>query len=344
VQNVARGTSTYSIGCVFIPAASSTAITPSSEALRANAGPGTRSPIAYTPWAPVRIAPSTSISPFGATLTPAPPSPSASVSAPRRAAITSQLASPACSPYPNVTLESLDRTFRTGVLVWISMPCRFKPRSATFEMSASSVGSTRSSISNSSTSTPRRAYAEAISAPDAPAPTTAIVFGSSGNAQASSVPITRPPNAVPGIGFFTEPVASRIVFALICWGPTLTAPLPASDPSPSISSIPFFLNSPDTPPVSVLITFSQRALTAAKSISGSATLIPNSFAPRTSLSTSATRSTAFAGMQAEFRQRPPTRSFSTTAVFIPSWAARIAATYPPGPEPITTQSYAESGI
>src|SRR3954453_16521279 len=32
-----------------------------------------------------------------------------------------------------------------------------------------------------------------------------------------------------------------------------------------------------------------------------------------------------------------------TAVFIPSWAARIAATYPPGPEPITMQSYC-SGI
>jgi len=44
------------------------------------------------------------------------------------------------------------------------------------------------------------------------------------------------------------------------------------------------------------------------------------------------------------RQRPPTRSFSITAVFIPSCAARIAATYPPGPEPMTMQSYEESGI
>ena len=31
-------------------------------------------------------------------------------------------------------------------------------------------------------------------------------------------------------------------------------------------------------------------------------------------------------------------SFSTTAVFMPSWAARIAATYPPGPEPMTMVS------
>jgi hypothetical protein len=37
-------------------------------------------------------------------------------------------------------------------------------------------------------------------------------------------------------------------------------------------------------------------------------------------------------------------SFSITAVFIPSWAARIAATYPPGPEPITMQSYEDSGM
>ena len=34
--------------------------------------------------------------------------------------------------------------------------------------------------------------AEAISVPDAPAPTTTSVFGSSDSAQASSVPITRP--------------------------------------------------------------------------------------------------------------------------------------------------------
>ena len=47
---------------------------------------------------------------------------------------------------------------------------------------------------------PRRAYAEAISVPDAPAPTTTIVFGSSLSAHASSVPITRLPNLVPGIG------------------------------------------------------------------------------------------------------------------------------------------------
>ena len=87
------------------------------------------------------------------------------------------------------------------------MFCLASPRPTTLEMSASSVGSTRSSASNSSTSVPRRPYAEAISAPDAPAPTTAIRPGSSSSAHAPSVPITRPPNCVPGIGFGTEPVA-----------------------------------------------------------------------------------------------------------------------------------------
>ena len=54
--------------------------------------------------------------------------------------------------------------------------------------------------------------------------------------------------------------------------------------------------------------------------------MPNSAASSISLTMSATRSTAFAGMQASLRQRPPISSFSTTAVFMPSWAARIAAT------------------
>ena len=65
------------------------------------------------------------------------------------------------------------------------------------------------------TSEPRRAYADAISVPDAPAPTTASVAGSSVKAQASSVPMTRPPKRVPGSGFFCEPVARMTNFAAI---------------------------------------------------------------------------------------------------------------------------------
>src|SRR5690625_4732455 len=44
------------------------------------------------------------------------------------------------------------------------------------------------------------------------------------------------------------------------------------------------------------------------------------------------------GIQPTLRQTPPQYCFSTTAVFRPSWDARIAATYPPGPPPSTTRS------
>src|ERR1700737_775888 len=44
-------------------------------------------------------------------------------------------------------------------------------------------------------------------------------------------------------------------------------------------------------------------------------------------------------MQPIFRQVPPSSlSFSIIAVFNPSCPARIAATYPPGPEPMMTTS------
>src|ERR1043165_4336787 len=43
-------------------------------------------------------------------------------------------------------------------------------------------------------------------------------------------------------------------------------------------------------------------------------------------------------MHGMFGQPPPMNSFSTTAVFMPSCAARIAATYPPGPPPTITMS------
>ena len=188
--------------------------------------------------------------------------------------------------------------FSTNVFVWIVMPWRLRPRSTSFEMSASSVGRTRSSASNSVTVVPSRAYAEAISAPDAPAPTTARLAGLSGRAQASSVPMTRPPNSVPGIDRATDPVASTIALAAIWLPSAVTVPDPASAPSPSINSMPFFLNSPATPPVRVLITFSRRAMTPLQSTSGSPTLIPKSPASLTSARTSATRSTALAGMQA----------------------------------------------
>ena len=78
------------------------------------------------------------------------------MSGPRPAAITSQSASPCWSPYVNVTELSPVLTFSTSVPVWIAMFCLESARPAALEMSASSVGSTRSSASKSSTSTPMR--------------------------------------------------------------------------------------------------------------------------------------------------------------------------------------------
>jgi hypothetical protein len=77
------------------------------------------------------------------------------------------------------------------------------------------------------------------------------------------VPITRPPNCAPGIGRLTEPVARMIVLAEIVSPLTVTAPSPASEPSPSITSILFFFISAATPPVSVEMTFVRRAETPA---------------------------------------------------------------------------------
>jgi len=54
---------------------------------------------------------------------------------------------------------------------------------------------------------------------------------------------------VPGIGRLTEPVAKMIVLAEIVYPLTVTAPVLATEPSPSIRPILFFFISPATPPV-----------------------------------------------------------------------------------------------
>ena len=63
-------------------------------------------------------------------------------------------------------------------------------------------------------------------------------------------------------------------------------------------SIVFFLNSPATPPVSVLMTFLRRSDTWPKSTVRDGTSMPNSPASSTSERMSATRRTALAGMHA----------------------------------------------
>src|SRR3989304_6072089 len=66
--------------------------------------------------------------------------------------------------------------------------------------------------------------------------------------------------------------------------------------------------------------------------------MPNSLPRLIRSRTSAFFSKALLGIQPRFRQAPPTLSFSIRATFIPNWAARMAATYPPGPAPTTQRS------
>ena len=108
----------------------------------------------------------------------------------------------------------------------------------------------------------------------------------------------RSPNSRPATGLETEPVARITLPASSSRSPTLTLASEVSAPAPSTSSISFFLNSEPTPPTSVLITLARRLATPAKSTSRPLTEIPNSPAWSISDSTSATRSTALAGMQA----------------------------------------------
>ncbi len=63
--------------------------------------------------------------------------------------------------------------------------------------------------------------------------------------------------------------------------------------------------------------------------------MPNPAISSTSESSSAECSIAFVGIQPTFRQVPPSLFFSISVTSPPSCAARIAATYPPGPPPMT---------
>ena len=197
-------------------------------------------------------------------------------------------------------------------------------------ISFSSRGRIWSSASSRITSVPRRPKADATSVPDAPAPITASRLGWSAVSHIPAVSTIRPPNWRSPTGRGIEPQARITEPASISEPsnepPTFTLASSVTEPKPSIRSILFFSNSIDTPPVSVLITLSRCFLAPPKSNCTSPALMPKDFASLTSFIASATRSTAFAGMQASFRQRPPTLPFSITAVFMPSWAARMAAT------------------
>src|SRR3954451_9761636 len=111
-----------------------------------------------------------------------------------------------------------------------------------------------------------------------------------------------------------------------------------NSPQPSYSVILFFFIRKCTPLTRPSATTRLRSKAAPKSNETSPE-IPKVFASsRTRWASSALRSSALDGMQPTLRQTPPQYLDSTTATVLPSCAARMAATYPPGPAPRTTTS------
>ena len=80
---------------------------------------------------------------------------------------------------------------------------------------------------------------------------------------------------------------------------------------------------------------------AFQSTDAPATEIPRSFACPISEKTSAVCNRTFVGMHPTFRHVPPIGPFSINVTFAPSCAARIAATYPPGPPPMTDTRFSD---
>src|SRR5687768_6033114 len=160
--------------------------------------------------------------------------------------------------------------------------------------------------------------------------------------------------SMPGTLRGVDPVATTIslvaasdCFPLSC-NVTSTPRPPVSRAVPLIQPILFFLNSISMPPVRPEIILSLRACTAGMSIDTAAPsmpLSPHSFAACAIFSACACSSNALVGMQPQIKQVPPSVfCFSTTATLRPNCAARIAATYPPVPAPITTTSYSLATI
>ncbi len=155
--------------------------------------------------------------------------------------------------------------------------------------------------------------------------------------------------ATPGTVRGRAPVATmiclaRTVVVVPSWAFRLSVEASFSVPVPRRTSILFFFMRYSTP-LEILSAIERlRAMTFAKSIRTLSTEIPHSSDFRIMVRISAFRRSAFVGMHPQFRQTPPRRSRSTTAADMPSWAALMAAVYPPGPAPRTRISNCLSAI
>src|SRR5690606_26865148 len=119
---------------------------------------------------------------------------------------------------------------------------------------------------------------------------------------------------------------------------TVVAFGPVNEPRPSYSVTLFFFMRKWMPLTCVSETLRLRSHAAPKSKCTSPEMPNRSAWAWKMCARSALRSRAFEGMQPTFRQTPPQYFSSMIATDLPSWAARTAATYPPGPAPRMTTS------
>ena len=157
------------------------------------------------------------------------------------------------------------------------------------------------------------------------------------------VTIDLPSGSIPGNDRARAPVA------MMTWLALMTVPSDKCTSRPFFSGLPmvavasitgtlFFLRRCVTPDDRRAETLRVLLTNAGTSTVTSPTEIPKDFISSIECRNSAARNSAFVGIHPQFRQIPPRCSRSITTAFMPSWAARIAATYPPGPPPITAIS------
>ena len=185
---------------------------------------------------------------------------------------------------------------------------------------------------NSTTVTfdPKRIQTLPSSSPITPPPITTSSFGTSVNSSAPVLLTIRFSSiSMPESGVTSDPVAIKILPDLIVSPPsTRTWPGATISALPWIQSTLFFLKRPRIPVVNpatissfFAIIFDKLRLTLFVSTPHA------SRSPSSSANLSLACSNAFEGIQPTFRQVPPSvLRISTQAVFIPSCAARMAAT------------------
>ncbi len=161
-----------------------------------------------------------------------------------------------------------------------------------------------------------------------------IDSGSSGSVSASRDETTwRPSMGMNGISRGRAPVARMTAPASYEVPSTSTVWGEVSRPCPAMNSMLFFLSRNCTPLFIVEATVLSRATIFCQSgLISPSTVMPNDAALLQSAYTCALLTSALVGMQPQLRHTPPMSARSTTRR--PSCAARMAATYPPGPLPM----------